>query len=288
MRFSTNITEMYQIKELPDYVFVGEKWRCKYLVETPAGTKVYFSNIKKSSDIYNMQFTAAAMIRSEDTYVLTPDTLGMDRASILIGIDIGDTEVLSTQQACLFDFYHYNSEKHQIIALARDFPEVYCGMVTLLKVNVAKNSSDAIRETGYYYATSQAEVNYERYPSYAEYCELSLASSGSFIMHGQYIRRRDGSYYLRPATKFVINRDNIIIVNNYLEMIDIWDFLHNSKIPSDVSIIWANPDLAEEALERFLSNATRYYNYIFIGYDYNRTIQLRTKAMVHNCKVVSQ
>lgn len=282
MRISTNIYEMLDIKELEIPTFVGEKWMCKYYVETPAGTKIYFSNIKEKNDIHDMQFTAAAMIRDEDIYVLIPDTLGMDRGSVLIGIDVENNEVLSTSQCCLFDFYHYNQDKHQIIALARLFPEIYHIHTSLLQVNVVITSEGAIRPTGYYNVTDQYNVILETYPMYWEYTELALMNnSGSFIMHTQYTRLSDGRYYLRPATKFAISRDNIVLMNSNLKMADIWSFLHIVDLPAGVSTIWADDSVADETLDVVLANlpSTRFYNFIFIGYDYAKTSSLRLKVM---------
>lgn len=292
MRIATNIPEGRIIKYLPSMVII-KNYPCRHCIKLNSGKTIFFTGVKSVRDIRHMQFSCVAKTRSEDTYVLAP-TLNSDRETTLILLQLEPSqELLSFQQRCLFDFFHWNETRSGtlIAGLAANFPEIYSSDIELLRLNVSTEHKDScIMDTGYY-TIQYDKVEYHMFPHYEEYSTLNLRQIGQFSMHiaTDAWKNNAARSYAHPATRFVIDSRNVIFINNKMDLDEISTFLQNENIPSDVVIIWASEefdavDCFEEMVKGYVSATTQFRHYIFIGFPYVRTLAIRNYVTRENLK----
>jgi hypothetical protein len=308
--------------ENPDKeTLIEDKWVCPYMIKLPTGTTIYFANVKTLREVYDTNFTSAVMNRSEDYYVLTPDTYCPGRTSVLIMLDLGDQKIATVHQTSVFDFWHYNpDEKHQLIAMAREMPEIYpmIDITNPIDRIATIDIVDIYMTNGHCYTVSyqldlekqpfiqrfptddDEEYAKTRYNLYAigwsdqsSSLRMSQYNAGvnvynGFIMQGRYAKRHHNrgtrEMMFRPATTFVLDENNIIIVNNNWTVEDIVEFFQNVNIPPSVSIVWVDPKNVCTTAKMYakLANAERKFKYSFIGFPFEMTLAARVYSAEEN------
>lgn len=292
MQIATNIPDETRVRSLRSPIMI-KKYPCTHFIKVKSGKTFYFTGIRSIDDIVSREFSCVAKSRSEDAYVLAP-MLNSNRETTLIIIQLNPKqELLSLQQNCLFDFFHWNDTLNGTIiaGLAYDFPEIFTNDVSTLRLFISEEKEEStLLETGYY-NIHYSKVDYHPLPKYPEYSIFSLKRYGLFTMHAtnSYWTVDSSRFYMHPATRFVINSLNVIFINKEMEPEDISKFLMNGNIPSDVVIIWASEDPTaldsfEEMVKGYVYATPKFHHYIFIGFPYQRTVEMRTFVTTQNIK----
>lgn len=296
MRIASNVPEGHMIQRMP-YPVMIKKYPCKYFIKLNTGKTIYFTGVRSTDDIRLKQFSCVVKDRSEDAYVLAPTLTDTDRETTLILIQLEkNQEVLSLQQSCLFDFFHWNDTNDGtfIAGLAYNFPEIYTYEAGILRLYVSTEKEGCVLLDTGYYQVKWSTVEYHSLPAYAEYSPCALKKYGTFVLHAATKTWANDSAqsYIHPATRFVIDSRNVIFINNLMDLSEITEFLKNGNIPSDVVIIWASEDpedvdFVEDMVKGYVLATTQFHHYIFIGFTYLRTVKMRTFVTAENLKKIT-
>ena len=318
MKFSSNLPEIKEI-EYADYVMIANKYLCRYVITLSTGTKFYFTNVTRKEDIYEMEFTTVATIRDEDIYVFAPDTLESERDSVLVVLWFHQNEYpIDIKQNALFEFYHRNDEKNQIVAMMRFAPEWYPMQSEHLHTYLTVKFIADWDYEGRYSLNKFEVTHFLRTSTIDNQLALMLVtrqklihsvsdaqmkqikeSANTFAMHAQRTMvkvpvaiHESCEHWVHPATKYVIDKNNVIVVNTSINRNQIIQFLNNDQIPPEASIIWYPEEEAIESFKKFrfdqspqsfgVVDIVRYgranLKYIFIGFSLETTSALRLIA----------
>lgn len=248
------------------------KYSCEFMIETPSGSKIYFTNIGCASDINDKNFVSVYVNRSQGVYVLAPDIIDSNRSSVLIVFNYNGQhlESIGSKQYMLYDFYEHDQDNHQIIGLGRECPELY----------------DCSKQWASFYFSDGNEYMIRSDGTIAKQKVADTANIKSFIMYGRYC---DDDWYLHPEckhafshprTKFVVDQNNTIImdpnIRNKDDMIQcIKEYLNNDNIPNGIAIVPVKNYIDWSHMEEVVKKNPPYQKYIIIGFDLEKTKRIR-------------
>lgn len=281
MQIISNESVVIEHLDTPQLV---DKYQCRFRIKTQTGTIIYFTNVECKGDIELLNFVSVAKLTRSYTYVLAPDVNNTDRKSYLIifGYNHDRTPAIGYKQRVLFDFFDstiswkLKSRSYgygQIVALCRDFPELLDSNDYLLTISMKHD--DKIDDVVF---TNTGKIN-------TQYGEEYTSRLRDFVMFGRYdsIKFNTISQVLHPATRFVIDDDNIILVPEGTALQTIQSYLNLDEIPNGVAI----HQLPEgnisriayiESLIRKLEREKRHkVKFMILGFDYSFTYYIRDR-----------
>lgn len=277
-----NTNEVIQKLDAP--ILVGGKYQCRFYIKCDDNVTIYFTNITDVMDISCFEFTLVKRIKfgGQDLYILAPDTTSPKRGSYLLIHTYGthsDEEYIGIKQRALFEFFVHIKASRKIIALSRDYPEIYTvehDVLFALYYNQKKDSTRMYRES-FLYTGEMLSNMVQKDDSITDFVMLSERMQMDHmgkdpIMH--------------PKTRFVIDSNNTFFIHPLGGETIANQFLNLDSIPSGVSMLWLFPEDAIETAREIhqLDPKNLYRKVIIIGYDYETTHWIRAALHGINCE----
>lgn len=227
-----------------------------------------WSDPKSILGSFEFKFVGNKEGQNDKLLFVSPDEVEPDRKSNLYVVQNlpHDWEIANVRQRALFDYFEYDKSTGTLIALTREFPELYPKAGVTARIWFKRSDGTIV----FLSLNTNGTVTIKNITRY------TIDQSSSFVMRSSYTG--EPPIRLHPKTPFVIGDDNIILLRDDLPMHTICDFL-NTDPAGNVMILRANSGHALETVSRYYRtqtvDAAANMKVIIIGYDYNTTAMIR-------------